>query len=64
MKIVVKRDGLYQDYDFGKVKKVIGLAFNSMGTEIPNDFLRFMEETVLKRTLFMSRKCKISFKHL
>lgn len=46
MKIVVKRDGLYQDYDFGKVKKVIGLAFNSMGTEIPNDFLRFMEEKI------------------
>ena len=46
MRLIIKRDGLYQNYDFGKVKRVIGLAFDSLDKETPADFIDYVESKV------------------
>ena len=46
MKLIIKRDGLYQNFDFDKVKKVIGKAFDSLDKKTPDDFLKYVESKV------------------
>ena len=45
---VIKRDGSKQEFDFGKVKYVLGKAFNSVNQEVPDKFLEQLEEAFNK----------------
>lgn len=42
---VIKRDGSKQEFDFGKVKYVLGKAFNSVNQEVPEKFIEQLNET-------------------
>lgn len=42
---VIKRDGSKQEFDFGKVKYVLGKAFSSVNQEVPEKFIEQLNET-------------------
>ena len=45
---VIKRDGSKQAFDFGKVKYVLGKAFNSVDQDVPDKFLEQLEDAFNK----------------
>ena len=43
---VIKRDGLFQEYDFGKVENAVSAAFKSVNQTVPEKFLEQLRQSV------------------